>query len=554
METSLIQPNSYHTGNSETSFALYNLFINQSKQLQNVWGYRQVNETILTNTPIYARFTTLNQKLIILADGDGIVVTTFDGENFKSISRKFYFRDVRDSKYDNGKDYIINPDGFSIKDNGFGIMFITDGSISGLYVMFIPYDIDGNPLVDKIIFKQFNFSAVQFSLDGNFIIPYQDNKLVACVKPSNLEYFNTHICVVDDNPQTNGLYVIDNLQVNADETDFDYGSKIDGVRMTRRFIIQSKNCALVKTLVNNSILFVIGTTVIEKYYADTGELPIGRYQDTAREVGCIYRNLAISFNGKLIFIGSSDDKKFILNVWEGGDSPREVQANNLSEIFQDIEMRGMDYSKITMSAFGSHSQEFVIINGLYKSVSVMIEISTGNSCFIKHPNGFPADDIFKYQNRYFFTSKKNRYIYEFSNQITSFDGKAIDCSIRTMQIKSGGNPNHIFKIKNLNIVMATLPEDKNNLQDIKGLSYIHDKSKTNIKLYSRSKSNNWSECGINFQPIANDYSSLRYKPTVAVGQRVQLLIEFKQKIYTNSITGNDEYSKVLIDSLSCDII
>jgi len=543
-QVDLIQSNIYHTANAETSHAIYNFFINQNKQLETVWGYEAIEDDIKTNTPIYARMITSNQKYVIIADGQGVIITEYNGTSFTAVTRKLYFLDVRNPKYDNGIDYNVNPKGFSIIDNGFGIIFITDGSVGGLYLLYIPYDINNNAQFDNIIFKQFNFAGVTKTVDGAFVAPYVQGKLIYCVKPSNLEYFNTHVVLIDD--YLGSMFVIDAVYLNAKQDDFDYGD----TTITQPYIMQSKNCSIIQSVCVNSILFVIGTKLVEKYYANTGLLPIARYQDTSREVGCLYRSLATAFNGKLIFLGSSDDKKFVLNIWEGGDSPREIQLNNLSEIFQNIELRGLSYQDVNITAFGTHAQEFVLINGIYKNTAVLVNIYSEESFFIQQKTRFPADDIFRFVNQYFFTSTTTRSIYRYSELLNSFNGIPINPIIRTMQFSSS-NPNSFSKIENLEINIASLPHDLQTTNERNGVGYVQDKTKVGVTIFFRTEKTAWMQRGKHFLMVNNKNPSYKIPYKLCVARRVQLAIHFHQKLYTDKMTNDKKYSKILINNITC---
>lgn len=497
----LITPNVYISNNQELGNQIINGFIDENNALRQMWGYEEVK---IVNGEIQGKILAqlvTSKKYLVCCDKEGVYILQnishqnskekrFAFINFSNGSYHRKFKDVRikdettgKDKYSNGYKYLANEDGFSIcqsetlqtADNQAfgGFIYITDGSVGGLYILTITDDF--------IELFQFDYAKIQLGSQAT-VIPYVDGKVIHCVSPSKVTFFNQKILLVDErwnyitrntkDITSSYFYAVAGLGLNLADKSILYSV----AEVSQQFKMAKP---IVTAEVLSNIAYIFSEDRIEfytpAYLLNSQSLTgISKINSNAVEIGVESRNLIYNFNGNIVFIGSSGDKRRSLYFFEGGKSePIEFTKNNLSYLFNNEDF---DPAKISLTAFSTTTQEFAIINGLgrgkFGSYSLMIEITQKDrqefyeqksttlteNTHMNEKIRFKSDEIFNLNNEYYFVSYEDKKIFYFSQFISDFNGKPIILEIRSNEFTAPNLKNKL-DIKLNSLVMQKMPED-----------------------------------------------------------------------------------------------
>lgn len=525
----LFQGNTYHPFNLESGFGVYNMFLNEINQMKSFWGYKETKNESFATGKYLANLITKNGKNLIIADEEGIIILQYNpitGDFLQPVP-KLFFKNVRNNLYPNAKNWNPNPNGYSITENETGIIYITDGSIGGLYILYISY-LENGEIDSTIYFTQFPYNQVPNQTAPNVNPLDLNNNIIHLINPAQLEYFDTHIIIVDD--ATGGMYVLDGITIADNGTPIN-PLNFTGTTISAEIRIQSIPCNITSVKRINRELHVIGTRCIETWYSVASDRPIARYPNKLQEVGAKLRNTIVKFNGKLFFLGSSDDKQYQIYLWNGDNNkPTPVIKNNLNYLFVNLN----DFSSITFTAFGTSGQEFGIVNfggTTNLNFSILINFYTQDSFYLvdtfqKQNSRFLADDIFRFQDQYFFISWNINRIYKFEDQYTSYNGHHIDCSIRTNQFFSENNK--LIKLSNCNINFAPIPSYYYSQFIHECIPVLQDNTNTSVTFLIKDENNKWKQFNNGFFKIDRKTFHRLFKENFVTGYNPQIIIKFYQ--------------------------
>lgn len=536
------QGNVYHQFNLESGHAVFNMYLNENGQMRTTWGYQAMKNESFATGKYLARLITRNKRFLVIADQKGIIILQYNNitDDFDQPVPKLFFADVRLNIYPNATPYRPDLNGYSMIENERGVIFITDGSVGGLYILYLTYLPNGQ-LNTNIYFQQFPYNATHFNAptDGNVKPTDPDGNIIHSIKPAQLEYLDTHIIVVDD--ATGGMYVIDGIGIDGMGFPVENPLNFSQITMSAEYRIQSIPCDIISVKRINRELHVIGTKCIETWYSVAAIQPIARYPNRLQEVGTSLRNTIVKFNGKLFFLGTSDDKQYQVYIWNGdSNKPTAINKGNLNYLFTNLPQ----LNDITFTAFGSSGQEFGIVNfgGRTKlNFSVLINLDTQDSSYLidkynGHYSRFLADDVFRFENKYFFISWNINRIYKFDDDLTSYDGRRIESSIRTNQFFSENNK--LVRLDNLNTAFASIQEY------YQLISYRYDcipvlqkNTTTSFCIYVRNEDGKWYMFNNCFFSVNRQTFHRKILEAIAVGYNPQIEIEFFQATSENATSA-----------------
>lgn len=592
-QQNLVSPNTYIANNSELGRAIINGYIDENNALRQMWGYEAVEFVNGEfNGKILAQLVTSKQYLVC-CDIEGVYILQninnkfSDNKKFKFLkfSNGSYYRKFKDirikdattgkDKYSNGYKYFPNKEGFNMvqgsalqtSDNQSfgGFVYVTDGSIGGLYILVI--------LDNFIELFQLDYAQIKQGSQAT-VIPYVDGKVIHCVSPVSVELFNQRILIIDERWNYN--------KTNTRDITSSYFYALSGIGLDikdKKLVYDLCNISeqfkmakpIVKIISLNNLAYVLSQDRTEFYVSASanGSLTgIQKVLSNAVEIGVEYRNLIYVFNGKLIFIGSSVDKRNALYVWIGGQAePMEFTNNNLSYLFNQ---KSFDPTKISITAFSTPSQEFAIINGLgegtFGNCSVMVEITEGKqsfeqkSTFLIETNKeakerFKSDEIFRLNNEYYFVSYEDKKIFFLSQFLSDFNGDPIELQVRTSEF-TPLSLNGKLDISLDSLILQKMPEDA--LHPYKAIEYMPhlvDKNSVCFEVFYKSpKNNRWYKIGKeqDYYPINNN--TMRYDSRLSLMTNVprgQIWFKFYPKIY--EVKGQFYASIVVINFLNLNV-
>lgn len=539
----LFQGNIYHQFNLESGHGVFNMFLNENGQMRTVWGYESMANQSFSTGKYLARLITQNERFTIIADQSGIIILEYNKvtDDFTQPIPKLFFENVRNPLYPNATPYRPNSTGYSMIENEVGVIFITDGSVGGLYLLYISYLPDGQ-INQNVIFEQFPYNASNFStgltppnvnplsnIDNDPDVPL--NTIIHMINPAQLEYLDTHIIVVDD--ATGGMYVLDGIGSDANGNPIlDDPLNISNVTMSPELRIQSWPCNIISVKRINRLLHVIGTRCIETWYSVAATQPIARYPNMLQEVGTSLRNTIVKFNGKLFFLGDSDDKQYQVYIWHGNNTqPTPITKGNLNYLFTNL----YDFNNITFTAYGSSGQEFGLINfggNTGFNFSILVNLDTHDSFYVVdrykgQDARFLADDIFRFQNRYFFISWNINKIYRFDDDFTYYDGRRIKSSIRTNQFFSENNK--LVRIDNLNLGFAPIQKYYRLISyRYNCVATLQKNTVTSFGIFIKNDDGTWHLYNDCFFEVNRQTFHRKVLEALTVGYNPQIQIEFFQ--------------------------
>ena len=535
----LLQGNVYHQFNLESGHGVFNMFINENGQMRTFRGYQAMANQSFAKGKYLAELMTANDKLLIIADEDGIIILEYNKvtDYFTQLVPKLFFANVRNPIYPNATPYQPDVNRYSMIENEQGLIYITDGSIGGLYLLYLSYLPNGQ-LSQTVYFTQFPYNTVAANTQVSGVkILDNNNNIVSVVNPAQLEYLDTHIIVVDDSIR--GMYVIDSVVIADDPTPSN-PLNFSNTQISNEYRIESIPCNITSVKRINRLLHVIGTKCIETWYSIASTQPIARYPNMLQEVGTSLRKTIVKFNSKLFFLGDSNNKQHQIYIWNGDNTkPTPIIKGNLNYLFANL----YDFNDITFTAYGSSGQEFGLINfggNTGFDFSILINLDTQDSFYIVdrykgQDARFLADDIFRFQNRYFFISWNVNRIYRFDDDFTTYDGRRIESSIRTNQFFSENNK--LVRIDNLNAGFAPIQKY------YRLISYRYDcvatlqkNTVTSFGIFIKSDNGTWHLYNNCFFEVNRQTFHRKVLEALAVGYNPQIEIEFFQATSENAST------------------
>lgn len=526
----LFQGNVYEEYNDESGFGVFNMFLNSSNQLRSFHGYEAVKNESFATGKYLARLITRDGKVLIIADNSGVIVLQYNQatKDVVQILPKLFFENVRNQNLLNAQIWNPNPNGYSMVENQQGVIFITDGSVGGLYVLYLRYLPNGE-IDQNVFFQQFPYQSIVALDPSTNTTPVENGNIVQMVRPSKLAYLNTHIIVVDY--AKGGMNVLDGVSIDNNGNPLNNPIDFDNVVVSYEITIQTKPCNIVSVAVIGQFLQVIGTKCIETWFSDSSIRPIRKYPNVLQEIGSNLPRCIVEFNEKLIFIGSSDDRQYQLYVWDGkADKPIAIRKGNLNYLFTKIQ----NFDDISLTVFGTFGQEFTIINFGGKTgfnFSVLVNIETQDSFYIVDnyqgkESRFLADDIFKFNNQYFFISWNINRLYKFDDKLTTYNGNPIKCSVRTRQ--AGSKSGRLISLSDCNVVFARIPEYYYNEFDTDCIPVLQKNTNIAIRFFVKTRKNTWNQFCNGFFQINRQTFHRIFPGSFTVQYNPQLIIEFFQ--------------------------
>lgn len=565
----LINGNTYQTFNLDNSFSVYNMFINQTGQLQTFPGYESTtNNTWAQNK--YLCHTTLKatstrKETLILVEREGILILQYNNnaENFVQIVPKLLFVDARFNIFPNAQQWNPNLDRYSIIQSEQEIIYITDGSTGGLYVLYLTFLDNGN-IDNNVYFKQFQYQSIQ-TLAGISISPVdENNNIVNLVFPAQSAYLSTHIIFVDD--KTGGMYVLDNLILFDNPTPLNPINYANAT-LTPEIKMQGDPGFITTIKVIDNDLYVMGKNSIEKWYAAASNRPIQRYPNVLEKTGVSFRKAVYVFNNMLFFLGSSDDQQFQIKLWGNSANPVTLgveDGSNLNVLFTNVK----NFNDITFTAVELWGQMFGIVNFGGRTgydFSILIDLKTQKSFYLidkfnKKPSRFLADELFRFDNKYFFISWNINEIYKFDYKYTSYNGNRIECSIKTQYFFSQNNK--LLKASNFNLAFSNLPQYYYSNVPHSCIPVLQSNANTIIQILTRTSENKWSHWNNMYIPINRKTFHRKILENIVVGYNIQIQIHFfqasslKEKFTAEQITSNRNliYFPVIVNNATLNVV
>lgn len=568
-EISLINPNTYAISNYDIGQNIVNMFINQNNQLEMAWGY-EVVESDFFEKEILATLVTASGEFLILVDIEGVLIAKANGEHkFQKLGDKLLFAKARNPKYNNKQPYRPNKDKFSIVEGQYGIIYITDGSIGGLYLLIFNSGTETS-LATTVFFRQIDWEKIGNNAPAEFVKPFDPTTqmLIHCLNPCYVSSLNPFIAIVDNRDKLSGtldkgyMYILTQIDVKQDGifTVPNY----DKVQLTIPYVEQY---AIIACPVVNDMLYTVTSNTITPYQISSSTLPVLHITNSKIEIGCQFRNHLTVFNGKIILIASSDEKQYSLNVISGGSSnnkaDREFNDNGLSYIFK---YDGVNVTNLSLASFGTHSQEFCVISGFTNSTAVLVDITmdgrtSGFSYFLQDTNfdQFPIRNIFKFRDKvsqrddYYFTSFDEKDIFLFSDKVSSYVGNQIVCIVKTPQFSTKKMTQHVV-LQDLKVQLQSDLSDVFSIRSEKRRGYELPTTNKNVRFKIETNKfppigwydGNWIEeinsitnSKIVFGVIQSDF-------------KVQIRLTFFPKVY--SVDSTNIFSRVIIDQLSLEAL
>lgn len=564
METlNLIQGNVYEHPNTDSGHGVYNMYTNSLGQLKNILGYKETGTGSISPNKYNAKLKTANEVNLIIADNNGISILEKNPQtnDFTLTTTKLFFVDARNPAYAPTVPWNPNSNRYSFIQDAKGIIYVTDGSIGGLYLLWIPYDSNNKPIVNQIYFQQFPYNLINSTDAAVNLTPVQNGKIVALINPAHLAYLDTHIVCVDDGAlpgqQSGTMYIIDNVHLSGNpDSPFSFTAQtnppLPSTTVTYPISMQSTPCPIVAVYNINSTLYVIGSKGVEQWYSFSGLFPIKRYSDRSISVGTPFRKTIINNDTTIIFLGSNDDRSWAIYVLEGGRQPRIIKKNNISYAFSGVR----NFEEITFASFGLHGQEFLIINFNEQNIehyySLMIDLESEDSFYLVDefkgkPSRFLADDIFIFQNKYYFISWNINKLYLFSEDINTFDGRPINCFIRTTQFFAKENKK--TAIQNLQIAFAPLENLYYQYYDKHCVPILQDNQKIGYEIEHKNVKGQWVS-DKTFRSVNRGAFHAQKSSKIVCTFNPQIKIRFYQSTYLT--LGKIIYLPIILNNITID--
>jgi hypothetical protein len=331
-------------------------------------------------------------------------------------------------------EHIPSPDKMSMVEDVNGHVILTSGGACGVFLVTITRSKE-NAIINA---KMTQLDYFAFPTNTNIIGLSSGKEIVALFLPSAVEYLDTKIIILDY--FLGKFYIFTNLFSNAQTLD------------NNVFAIQSIPCDIVAIKRVKRTLCAIGTKCVEFWYSTADEIGLTRYSNQLIESGTIFPNSISVINGRLFYLGCNENSSssvYIIDFTETKDIT--IEKNNLSFYFENIS----NDSYVWASNFSPSDLNFYVLTINQRTILLDVDNHTHTYLSETGSNPFPANDIFRFQNQWFFPARREKAtLCKMSSNFASYDNKPIPLNITTGIIRT--EENDTFGIESIDFAIRPI--------------------------------------------------------------------------------------------------